>query len=428
MANDSNYVRKIVSLSEKYAVVTHRPITTEHGIKLVDTGVLISELLYEKLICHNLLPPIDECLTVDNAVTPITIASGISALLGEGKLGALLMRPDEHDRILDIFAKLPLNPILAFKLTVAREQMPNVFQRSLEVALCAVVLTLYAQKASEKQLVEAAAAGLFHDLGLLHVNTEMLLDERHLSEPERRHIYSHPLLGHVILSRFPEWHPTVSRAVLEHHERMDGSGYPRGFDSTEITPLGQLLGLAQLVPALFARRRFVPLAKHVHVILRLNKGKFSRNLADAMTDLVLNNGELNGSGQLEDKSYSEILSDLVTLSVAINDWYSIAQRSRQLPVCELISHRIDWLVKNCAGVGLDFRYWGMIDTEVANDPATLQELAAAALEGRWQLRAIAQEVQRKWDKLRPQSSVQQEDIWNWVRRIEGEALLAPYPG
>lgn len=425
--NDSTYIQKIVSLSGKHKVVAHRPITTALGIKLVDAGVHISEKLYEKLTRHNLLPPLDECLTVENAVTPESLRAGIATLLAKGMFGKLLSCDDEHHRILDVFTRLPLSQTLAFKLTVLREQMPDVFQHSLEVALCAVVLTMKGQTVTDRKLSDAAAAGLFHDLGLLHVDTYLLSADRRLTERECRHIYAHPVLGHLILSRLPEYPPAVSRAVLEHHERLDGSGYPQGFTAHEISSLGQLLAVAELVPALFSRKRIVPLANYVHVILRLNQGKFNRDVADLMTNIVLNNHDLDINCQAREVPYSLILADLVLLSVAIEDWHSISTSCGQLPICELISKRVERLEKNCAGVGLDLKYWGMIDGELPSDTAILHELAAAAMEGRWQLRAIAREVQRKWDKLRPQQMTMQEMIWNWVQRIEVEVVPAADP-
>lgn len=421
MLNDQHYLRKIVSMGEKSRVITNRAITTENGIKLVDSGVHISERLYEKLTRHKLLPPIDECLSVEDAVTPQSLASSIEALLAEGNIGRFLVRAEEHDRILGLFEKFPLAPGLAFKLTVAREQAPHLYEQGLEVALCAVVLAMHGPQREEKYLLEAAAAGLFHDLGFLHVNADLIMDRRSLNESERRHVYAHPVLGSVILSRFPEWQPHVSRAVLEHHERMDGSGYPRALAASEISPLGQLLALAELIPTLFSRKRFIPLANQVHVVQRLNQGKFDRNLAGIVTELVQKQDAFDINWQVQKISYSETLSDLVELSVSILNWHAIAGRHEQLPMVDLINRRVERLERNCAGVGLDLQYWAMIDAGLPEDQSALSELAAVANEGRWQLRAIAQEVQRRWDSLCSDHQIGCDEIREWIERIEAEA-------
>lgn len=421
MLNDSHYLRNIVSLGEKLPVVTHTPITTENGIKLVDSGVRISEALCEKLARHKLLPPIDECVSVENAVDQGALAAAIAELLADGNLGQLLVPAAEQDRVVQVFANFPLDPALAFKLTVAREQIPHIYRHSLQVALCAVVLSIASPGTGESDWCEAAAAGLFHDLGFLHLDSAFLGEERQVTARERQHIYSHPILSQLILDREPRWRSNVSRAVLEHHERLDGSGYPRGLTEANISPLGQLLSVADLVPSLFLRQRFTSLANHVHVILRLNQGKFDRAIANRITALVRRNSELDSGWTSDDLSYATVLDDLVVLSVDIQSWHSIAGRYDKLPVVDLINRRLKRLEKNCAGVGIDLQFWGMIDADVGTDQGTMRELAAGAAEARWQLRAIAQEIQRKWKALCPQHQTVQEEIWTWIGRIDREA-------
>lgn len=421
MLNDPHYVRNIVSLGEKLPVVTRAPITTENGIKLVDSGVRISEALYEKLVRHKLAPPLDECVSVENGVDSGALAAATGELLADGNLGQLLIPAAEQDRVVRVFANFPLDTVQAFKLTVAREQNPHIYQHSLQVALCAVALSMASPGTGENDWCEAAAAGLFHDLGFLHLDSVFLGEERRVTTQERQHIYSHPILAQLILDREPRWRTRVSQAVLEHHERLDGSGYPRGLPEGKISPLGQLLAVADLVPSLFLRQRFTSLANHVHVILRLNQGKFNRAMSDRITAMVKRNAELDSRWKSDDLSYATVLDDLIVLSVDIQSWHAIAGRYDQLPVVELINRRLKRLEKNCAGVGIDLQYWGMIDADVGTDQGTLRELAAGAAEARWQLCAIAQEIQRKWKTLCPQHQTVQEDIWNWIVRIDREA-------
>lgn len=417
MPSDPHYIQKIVALGEKQRVVTHRPVLNEHGVKLIDSGVHISEALYDKLVLHKLLPPIDECLTVDNAVTASSLAEEIKALAATETFGSLLPTAELKQKLFGVFAHLPLNPVLAFKLTVAREQTPQIFRHSLEVALCATALAMPHPGIGARQLSEVAAAGLFHDLGLLHINTDLLHTENPLSDEARQHIYSHPIAAHLILDHFPEWHPRVSRAVLEHHEREDGSGYPRGLAGKDISPLGQLLAVAEVAATLLSRRRSIPRPEYVHVILRLNHDKLNRDIASTLMTLVMQEKAHENSDSLPETPYAEILSDLVTLAEDLQNWHSIAQPFGQLPMVALINERVAGLERSMAGIGLDLQYWGMVDAELSEDEHSLHELEAAAREGKWQMRAIAQEVRRKWKPLCPPLSAQ-EDIQNWLKRIE----------
>lgn len=418
MNNDPHYLKSIVGLSERRKIVTHRPIHAENGLKLLDAGMHISPELHDKLVMHKLAPAIDECLSVEGAVTPEMLAADIEALLAGDAFGGLIRSQDERRHLLNAFRRLQLNPVLAFKLTVAREQYPDIFRQSLEVALCAAIITLFVDGPAAPRLIDAAAAGLFHDIGLLHIDPALLVAEHQLSDEDRHHIYAHPVVAHLQLSRFPEWHPRVSNAVLEHHERVDASGYPRGLDGNAISPLGQLLSVAEILATLISENRSMPLVKNAQVILRLNQGKLNRRYADSVMAMILRHKTQSLQETDAPADYAETLAGLVALSECIQHWQAIATTFDPLPVIETISRRIEMLEHNLAGIGIDLRNWGMIDAELTEAGEALSELSVAAREGRWQLRAIAQEVERHWTQWRPGSQPIQDSIRNWVKQAE----------
>ena len=103
----------------------------------------------------------------------------------------------------------------------------------------------------------------------------------------------------------------------------------------------------------------------------------------------------------EPGDYAETLASLVALSESLQHWHAMASHFGELPVVETISMRITMLERNLAGVGINLRNWGMIDTELAEAGEALNELNVAAREGRWQLRAISLEGVRHWTLWRP---------------------------
>lgn len=412
MQNTPHYIEKIVALSQRHPVVTVRSVHTENGIKLIDSGVRISDALYEKLVKHKLLLPLDECLSVDNAVSANSIAETIASLIDETAFGELLGDSGEKTKLVDIFARLPINPVLAFKLTVAREEAPNIYRHSLEVALCAAVLAMHTH-APPHEITNAAAGGLFHDIGLLHINSEFLDAEHSLTDQERHHIYAHPVLAHLVLERFPEWAQEVGRAVLEHHERLDTSGYPRGLDASEISTLGQLLAVAELAATLISGKSGTPAPEDIRVVLRLNQGKLNHQFANVLIARFLPE-----SIARQPQTYGQSLSSLVEISTSIQDWHSIARLHGEQEIVMLISQRIERLERNLADLGVDLQFWGMIDTGLHEDDTSLHELAMAAHEGRWQLRAIAQEIHRLWATLSPIHPLARESTWAWSQRAD----------
>jgi PAS domain S-box-containing protein/putative nucleotidyltransferase with HDIG domain len=100
-------------------------------------------------------------------------------------------------------------------------------------------------------------AGLLHDVGKLHVPSEILTKPGRLSEAEFALIREHPRQGHDILKdiAFP-W--DIAQMVLEHHERMDGSGYPGGLLGEEIPMSARILAVADVVEAMASHRPYRP--------------------------------------------------------------------------------------------------------------------------------------------------------------------------
>jgi putative nucleotidyltransferase with HDIG domain len=106
---------------------------------------------------------------------------------------------------------------------------------------------------SEIRAIEMAA--LVHDIGKLGVPAEILTKPGHLSNIEFEIIKSHSEYGYQILKdiEFP-W--AVADVVLQHHERLDGSGYPKGLSGDEICLAARVLGVADVVEAMSSHRPY----------------------------------------------------------------------------------------------------------------------------------------------------------------------------
>ncbi len=100
-------------------------------------------------------------------------------------------------------------------------------------------------------------AALLHDIGKISVPSEILSKPSRLNEPEYEIIKFHPVVGYEILKDidFP-W--PIAQAVLYHHERMDGSGYPDGLRNGEIPIESRVIAVADVVEAISSHRPYRP--------------------------------------------------------------------------------------------------------------------------------------------------------------------------
>jgi putative nucleotidyltransferase with HDIG domain len=100
-------------------------------------------------------------------------------------------------------------------------------------------------------------AAMVHDVGKINIPTEILIKPDRLSEPEFNIIEAHPRIGSEILQRIDFSRP-IANIVLQHHELLDGSGYPHGLAGNKIMLEARILTVADVVEAMTSQRPYRP--------------------------------------------------------------------------------------------------------------------------------------------------------------------------
>ncbi len=128
-------------------------------------------------------------------------------------------------------------------------------------------------------------AGLIHDIGKISVPAEILAKPGRLSDVEFNLIKQHSQAGYDILAVIDFGRP-VAEIVLQHHERLDGSGYPRGLSGEGLLPEARILAVADVVEAMSSHRPYRP-ALGIEVALdEIREGAGSRYDAEAAATCV----------------------------------------------------------------------------------------------------------------------------------------------
>ncbi len=108
---------------------------------------------------------------------------------------------------------------------------------------------------SEEQVEGIRLAGIIHDIGKISIPIEILSKSGRISEIEFSLVKVHPQAGYDILKTIEFPYP-VAQIVLQHHERLDGSGYPSGLSGEEIMLEARILGVADIVEAITSHRPY----------------------------------------------------------------------------------------------------------------------------------------------------------------------------
>jgi len=113
-------------------------------------------------------------------------------------------------------------------------------------------------------------AALTHDIGKIGIPDKILNKPGKLTDIEFNTIKAHPTLGYTMLENIDFGYP-VAQIVHQHHERIDGSGYPQGLKDKEILPEAKILAVADVFDAMTSDRPYRPAIGTVKVLFMILK-------------------------------------------------------------------------------------------------------------------------------------------------------------
>ncbi|WP_228718183.1 HD-GYP domain-containing protein [Kitasatospora acidiphila] len=135
-------------------------------------------------------------------------------------------------------------------------------------------------------------AGTLHDVGKLGVATELLRRNGPLTEAERRAVEVHPEYGHELV-RGIDFLGEAHAAILHHHERMDGRGYPHGLAGDRIPEFARIIAVADAFDSMTSTRSYRrgrPVAEAVAELRRCAGSQFDPVMVDALVAAVDRHG------------------------------------------------------------------------------------------------------------------------------------------
>jgi HD-GYP domain-containing protein (c-di-GMP phosphodiesterase class II) len=417
-ATDSpHYLRALANMADRRAVVTQDAIYTDNGIKLVEKGARIDSRLYDHLVQHKLRDPIDRHLTVENAVdVPALIVAGRD-LAEQNALPQMLVQAlGSAARLLAPLRSLPLPEPIAFKLTVMREQRPDLFEHSLQMMMVAVFLGLK-NGLGERDCVSLAAAALLHDVGVLHMDPAWMDPLNKVTGVQRKHLVAHPITSMLMLRDAGVYARPVEIAVLEHHERMDGSGYPRGLSGADISPMGRILLLAEVVAAFYEKYTDMP-AQRLSLMLRLNHRKFPAALVAHVLPLlqedVARDSALMPLGNDATRQIDLLAESFIyweQLKAALPEG-----AGTQAPAGSAFAFadtRLLALQKALVEAGSHPQHLGELMAQLQGDAIGMAEMALVGREALWQLQSILNACHRRWPQLSERATPADTAVADW---------------
>jgi putative nucleotidyltransferase with HDIG domain len=177
----------------------------------------------------------------------------IHAVLTDVRMGRQIQVERLHPVVTRITQSILRNPGTLVSLCRIREADACTFQHSLS---CCALMILFGHHLGldPATLQEAGVGGMLHDIGKMQVPDHILNKPGRLTSQELEVMRGHVKLGLETLAQTPGISPSVLQVAAQHHERLDGSGYPHGLRGPEIGLLGRMAAVVDVYDALTSSR------------------------------------------------------------------------------------------------------------------------------------------------------------------------------
>lgn len=272
----------IMRASEKHLIVASEDIVDARGFKLWAKGQPVSASLQQKLLERKLERPLEACLTTqDGATLPYLQESMASFLSSPSALAQGLATWAGPVR--EHMQGLSWHSVAQLLCTTAMATRTSFIDHALAAAALMGSMALSKEWPAGK-VRSAMLAGLLHDIGEVYIQPKYLDSSDPLDFLGYKHLAVHPRMAQMLLASTTDYSPVVCQAVGEHHERLDGSGYPGRLLGQQMSELGKMLSVVEITLGI-ARTRSAPM-KRTSFALRLIPGEFDLRLASFVCNMA----------------------------------------------------------------------------------------------------------------------------------------------
>lgn len=270
-------------------MVLAMPLHGPDGRVLLGAGVVLKPSYIERLVRLGFTGAYIKDGVADDvpADTPITEQTRMAAVAAVRQAFSELARdeaPLRADRLRaavdSILDELLRRPSVTVGLSEIRSADDYTFAHSVDVAVMSIVCGM-AMGLPRPKLSELGMAALLHDIGKVRIDRAILTKPAPLSEREAEDMKMHTVFGFEMLRGRVDISAVVAGVAYQHHERNDGTGYPRGLREPQIHPFAQVVAVVDVFDAMTSDRvyrRGIPIHQAAQFLER-TKGKLFNTMA-----------------------------------------------------------------------------------------------------------------------------------------------------
>jgi len=420
-----HYLDHVVATGEAHLVEASEDILAKNGMKLLAKGARIDANVRDRLLAHKLLKPLEECVRVVGGINVRLAAAAEQLLQGNDSLRHLCAQGS--DESIAALRRLRLSQPVESLLTVYCEHRADKLDHAVTVCLLSQSLARNLLPTRPDDAACALLAGLMHDVGELYIDPAFLAKGVRLAPEQWRHIVTHPIVAHRLLKDMQGAGPAVAQAVMQHHERLDGFGYPLRLQGDKLTTLGQVLATSELLVGLIESGEPRPLARAA-IAMKLMPGEFGRAFIDVVA--TASNAE-DAAGTVHDTTeltmacLPQVQRIAATLqrfragqALLIKQMDAMSEKVK--PVIAQGMERLERIQQAFSSTGMDAARPEEVIAQlsVQPDPHLHLELATILREIQWRLKELERESMLRTELASPGESPAIRQI---IERMKGKA-------
>lgn len=250
---DNHYTHHLSKVNERNAVLASEDICNTQGAIVVPKGQPINPEMAKRIAQHKLSKAIDHSVTIEHYYSARQMYECMQDHLEVVGLHTVISNFQLEKVIKTYLEYACKQPMIRLKLSVLAECFPVIFNRTLISASIALAICKE-MKTDSDTAKDVFLAALLADTGLLHIDPEVAAQRGQFS-PEQWALYQ----GHVAISKsfadmVPKLSKQVGKAVMEHHERSDGFGYPLQKFGDQLCLEGRILAKVDTIMAVYRKR------------------------------------------------------------------------------------------------------------------------------------------------------------------------------
>lgn len=391
---NAHYLDKVMYVAEQMSVEVIVDILDVRGVKLVSKGTRVTRALREKLIAHKLMRPFEASIRIADGVDSRAVAQVAERLADVSAPIASLLRsvPADGASPLQVLGQMEFGNAMALMLTASDKAGGPSLEHAVLVSMLSICMAKTLRLNEQDQLA-AGLAGLLHDIGELYVDPRFLARGKRLQPHEWAHIVIHPRTGQMLIDQLESFPPSVGRAVAEHHERFDGTGYPRQVGGQQLSGPGQAVAVAEMIAGLLLKDNALERAE---LALKIVPGEQAPELLAAVSGalrqcphgVVVPEAAWRG-GESVPGLYARI-GAILNLGARLIDGPA-AKSDRICKLLHATQERVRKIQRAFVSTGLD-GYLQPMPFGAASDGPLLFEKDVASRELQWRLRDIARDL------------------------------------